>query len=293
MKSEAQHWKTQEQKNKRKSAVITGILHLAVLIVFLLLGLTYPFPPPAEEGILINFGTADVGRGEVQPHTKEEAVEEVVPEEMPPVESAPEEVVEEELLTQDVEEAPMIAEKEEETKVEEKVEEPRKTEEPVKEEVEKEQPKEEVKKEEPKVNPDALFTGSKDETENESTGEGDNIYKGDKGVPDGDPDAPNYEGDKSTGLGDDGIGYALAGRRMVSRPSIMDKSQKKGRVVVTIKVDKNGKVIFAKFKLRGSTSQDPHLIKLAEEAAMKAKFNGDANAPEEQIGTITFNFKLK
>jgi len=66
-----------------------------------------------------------------------------------------------------------------------------------------------------------------------------------------------------------------------------------GKVVISVKVDRSGKVLFAKYTVKGSTTTDPKLIALAEEAARQAKFSPDSKAAEEQFGTITFTFKLK
>ena len=43
----------------------------------------------------------------------------------------------------------------------------------------------------------------------------------------------------------------------------------------------------------GSTTSDAHLYAAARNAALKTRFNMDANAPAMQQGTITYYFKLK
>jgi outer membrane biosynthesis protein TonB len=63
-----------------------------------------------------------------------------------------------------------------------------------------------------------------------------------------------------------------------------------GKVAVAITVNKDGKVIRAVAGARGTTSNDRVLWLEAESAALKSSFDKDPNAPDEQQGTITYNF---
>ena len=89
-----------EQRNKNKAKVWTVIVHLLLMLWFAFYGLTYQDPPP-EEGIAINFGYEETGAGE---NTQ------AAPTIPPPTPSAPVETppVQEEVVTQDVEDAPVI-----------------------------------------------------------------------------------------------------------------------------------------------------------------------------------------
>ena len=291
------NWEEREKQNRKKGAITTGVVHLVLLILFIFLGLTSAYPPPTE-GILINFGTMETGRT-AEPSKVIEEVDEITPEKVvtPPPPETVEEVIQEDVVTQDIEETVAI-EPEEEPEVAPEVE-PDETEkvsepEPVIEEAE--EPVEDVVEEEPEpepvVDPKALFSGQKSD-ENKPTDEGSTYEKGDQGVETGDPSSNNYDGDVSFGLGNSGVGWDLTGRDLLSIPPIQDKSQETGTVAVRIKVDRNGKIVFAKYTTKGSTTTDAYLISLAEKAARDAKFNADRNAPEEQFGTITFTFKLK
>ena len=53
---------TQNKKDKRRGLISTAVFHLALLIMFLFLGLTYYEPKP-EDGIIINFGNSETGLG--------------------------------------------------------------------------------------------------------------------------------------------------------------------------------------------------------------------------------------
>ncbi len=104
------------------------------------------------------------------------------------------------------------------------------------------------------------------------------------GKPGGDPNG--------NGSGD-GMSYDLKGRTWRKRPLVFDNSQKVGKVVVAIKVDKGGNVVYAKYQQKGSTTTDSQLIQLAEQGAMKAKFSADPSADEDQFGTISFKFSVQ
>ena len=64
-----------EKKSKRKGIIGTIMFHTLVIVSFLFMGLTYQDPPPAEEGISINFGFIDEGLGEREPEDTEELTE--------------------------------------------------------------------------------------------------------------------------------------------------------------------------------------------------------------------------
>ena len=75
---------------------------------------------------------------------------------------------------------------------------------------------------------------------------------------------------------------------MKSMPKPSTDFREEGRVVVSIRVDKMGNVIKVS-QVGGTTISDQYTIQLALDAARKAKFSeGD----KEQIGSITYNFKL-
>ena len=86
----------------------------------------------------------------------------------------------------------------------------------------------------------------------------------------------------------DGNMWSLQGRDDKSIPKPSTDFNQQGKVVVNIRVDKAGNVILVSIG-DGTTISDSHTRKLALEAAKKAKFTeGD----KEQIGSITYNFKL-
>jgi len=265
-----------DTKHKQKSMTITVILHVIIILLLLFFGFTYLDPPP-ENGIAVNFGTTDYGKGNIQP---------TQPIKTAPKQSKPEPFtqtkteIKEEVITQDTEEAPVIKKEEKKQIV---------TETP------KETPVKEVKKPDPtpdKSTKDALsslINGPKKEGDVKS-GEGDDNKDGDKGDPNGDPNASSYYG---TGKGLDGDGnYLLGGRKPLTKPRNPQECNEAGKVVVSIEVDRNGNVLKAVPGVRGTTNNTKCLLDKAKENALNTKFNSDAKAPAKQIGKIIYNFSL-
>ena len=124
-----------------------------------------------------------------------------------------------------------------------------------------------------------------------STSEGDSGGAGNQGVTTGSVDS-KVRGDGS-GLGDKGISYDLQGRGFQSLPSPKYDYQGEGKVVVEVSVDKLGRVTQANPGIKGSTTLDEYLLKVAKDAAMQARFEAKPDAPVIQKGTITYNFILK
>jgi outer membrane biosynthesis protein TonB len=282
-----------DKKYRLKGLLGTILFHLGLLLLLFFLALRTPLPLPGEEGVMVNFGFDETGMGVDQ--QEQPAPVEPLPQSAPAVQ----ETDEEEYLVQDIEESPAIKEK----KVEKKKKEPEKVKpEPLPEPVKKvTEPMPEPK---PQPNPRAMYPG-KSTTATQGGQEGQTGQPGDQGNPNGTPGAPNYKGaggegagtgngaGTGTGSGDgpgDGISFSLGGRGslMLHKPSYDSKEQ--GKVVVTIKVDKQGKVVSAVAGAKGTNVSDQTLWQLARDAALRSSFVADTNAPETQVGTITYNF---
>lgn len=94
------------------------------------------------------------------------------------------------------------------------------------------------------------------------------------------------------GLGN-GAGYALSGRKALTKPAPKYNCNEEGTVVVQITVDQNGNVIDAKPNARGTTNSASCLTSQARIAAMGTKWSASPTGAEKQVGTITYNFSLK
>jgi len=60
-----------------------------------------------------------------------------------------------------------------------------------------------------------------------------------------------------------------------------------------VTVDRSGRVTDATPGIKGSTTLDENLLKLAKEAALKTRFEENNDAPVIQKGTITYDFRFK
>lgn len=146
----------------------------------------------------------------------------------------------------------------------------------------------------PKVNPQALFqsnnTGTA-ELDNKTNIKDNSLFPG-TGTSNEPTRGPNATPGSFTQQ--KGVDFSLAGRSASgSWPLPEYKVQKEGRVVVEITVDKQGKVVRAIGGAKGSTTADAQLVKAAEEAAKRARFNADPKAANLQVGTITYVFRLE
>ncbi|HMR44949.1 MAG TPA: hypothetical protein PKC40_13995, partial [Saprospiraceae bacterium] len=75
-----------EEKNRKKGMVMSTLIHIVLILLAILPFLTYPDPPPGQEGILVNLGLPDQGEGDnnagpSEPTAPSEDVEEEVEEE--------------------------------------------------------------------------------------------------------------------------------------------------------------------------------------------------------------------
>ena len=256
---------TAEKKSKRKGIIGTILFHAFLLAAFLFMGLTYQDPPPAEEGISINFGFIDEGFGEIEPEDTEE-VTEIVEEEI--IEQQIEST--EEIVTQSTVETPTVEKTEKKKKV-----------------IKKEEPKEEVIEEKkPEVNKKALYPGSK---KTKTSSEGNKKGDGNQGSIDGDQNSEVYEGG---GIGKNGTAYQLGGRKVEFKAKPIYNLQVEGKVVVIITVDRLGNVINAIPGAKGSTTLNKQLLQRAKTAALKTKFDPKKSAPSNQQGKIIYHFSL-
>lgn len=303
----------------RRGLIGTIFIHGLVLALLILGGLTFPDPPPEEEGVLVNFGTDDTGFGAIEPQgdeanqgTPEPQVTEEIQEEVPastpppptPAKTAPadntqdvEEVVvkedpqpsAEEIAAQKAEaerirkeqEAERIRRAEEERIRQEKLAEQRR--------IEEERRKQEEQAN--RINNLGRNTFGRQGTGEQQGSEGVNPGTGtNQGTTTGSPGATNY-GDGS-GLGD-GISYGLGGRGVVGsvpKPNVANcEVNSRIEVRVNIKVDQKGNVVEA--TRGGGTFDDNCIWTTVLEAARRTKFTGDQNASFRQTGWIRYTIE--
>jgi TonB family protein len=266
------------------------------MVLLIIVAFSAPEPPETEEGILVNFGLDETGLGMIEPSAPPVETEPASP---PPVTQNTQ--TEESILTQNIEDAPEVkkVDPEAERKRLEKIEADRK----IREQMDAERKQKEAEEAERKriaadqkreadiknKTRDAL-AGSKN-AGTTSTSEGVAGGTGNQGVPTGSVDSQN-RGDGS-GQGNQGISYNLGDRGAQSLPKPNYDYQEGGKVVVEVSVDRSGKVTSANPGAKGSTTLNADLLRVAKEAALKARFEPKADAPVTQKGTITYNFVLR
>ena len=254
-----------ENKRHRTKGILGSILfHVIILITLFFLGLKSQDPPPAEEGISINFGFIEEGSENIQPNQQEEINEVNEKKNINKLESN------NEIITQSQDEAPILEEQEEIKKSQEKESEEKIIE----------------KEEEPKVNKKALYSGKKPKN---NISKGITKNKGNQGSLEGEENINKYIGG---GIGADGNAYQLGGRNVAFKAKPEYNIQVEGKVVVIITVDRMGNVINAITGAKGSTTLNKKLLEKAKIAALKTKFESKPTAPLKQQGKIIYSFKL-
>ncbi|MCF8224882.1 MAG: energy transducer TonB [Bacteroidales bacterium] len=301
-------------KLNRKGLIGTITIHGLMLALLVLGGLTFPFPPPEEKGVLVNFGTDDTGYGNIEPEGDESSQGEPFPDapeetaepgEITPVESNMTEDIPAD-NTQDVEEvvvkedpeptAEEIMQQQEAERIKERERIQREEEERIR--LEQEAERQRVEKEEREREEQAnrlnnlgrntfgqQGVGEEEGSEGVDPGTGNN-----QGTDTGTPGAANYG--EGSGLGD-GPSYGLGSRKAVGTLPLpnVDNCNVTSRIVVTveIQVDRSGKVVSA--NVASATFADNCIWKEVVEAARKTTFTSDPNAAFKQTGWIKYTIE--
>jgi TonB family protein len=313
-----------EQENKRRGRLITTIVHILLIILAFLPLLTFPDPPPGQEGILVSFGQPDAGRnseeagGDVQEQEIQEAIAEAQEEEKrieeerveaaaeaeaeaepePEIEPAPEDPVPERDIVEDVNSEEIKLRNEEEARKRQEAEDKARQEREAQERADEEARKKaeaEAEAARQAAEEEARKRAEAEKLKNEIGGlfgDGDGEGEGDGGKPgnQGDPNGGDSDILEGITTGTGRVGGGL-GSRGGSGPRITDNSQETGRVVIKVCVGSNGRVVSAEFTQSGSTTASNTLIRLAKANAQKWTFK--PGEVDKQCGTITYDFKVK
>lgn len=279
---------------KRKSEYIGALgallVHVAIIALLILVSFAIPHPDEEAGGVPVMMGDVDAAYGNYDPSTMVDV--EVLPEEVPAPQPEPEVETEQEMITQTEEETVVVKPKAEPKKEKPKVaKKPEKT--PEEKAAEAKKLAEEKAERERKAAEEAArkkvagaFGKGAQMTGNKGTATGGTGTEGSK------------EGNSSTGakigIGGEGT-FDLGGRSLgagTSLPKPVYNVQEEGRVVVNITVNPAGQVIATSINLSHTNTPNRFLRKAAEDAAKKARFEA-VERMTNQIGTITYNFKLR
>ena len=259
-------YRREQEKQLKNSRVAGGTLAFCLLaIAYLLLayrGLTYLDPPPPDDSpITLDF--AQVEEVKVKPKQQIDGTK-------PTVEKPdPEKQVE--LVKHS--EAPEKGTKEnlaEESTVDDFGD------------VEKTEPP----REEP-INKKALFSAAKNKAEK------DTLAPQTSSQPSDELEIGHASGNIKDGNTNGAPNAKLAGRTVIGAlPSPSYNVQESGKVVVRIKVDRDGTVVEAQPGADGTNFTNKTAWEAAKKAALQTQFNMKADAPEFQYGTITYIFNI-
>ena len=275
--------------HKKKSAGLTAIIGVLLLLLFFILGLTY-YDPPVSYGMEVNFGTLTQGSGNFQPIKSVQTIEQAE-EKSIKVEEKDESTPSKESIPEPVKE--VITEKESSVSIPKKKEK-KKPLQPITENKETELKSEPVKQV-PKVSEVTKSMVSnllknKIQEGDDIQGEGDDLIQGDKGKMVGNPYSSSYY--NNLGLASEGKEYGLNGRKLQTNGKVEQECNQEGTVVVRITVNNKGEVIQTEPGVKGSTNTHPCLLEPATKTALLHKWYADTKAPREQIGFVVIKFKL-
>lgn len=266
-----------EENNFPKALWISGSIMGGLLLISFFVMIGSSLPQFGMGGIIVNYGTSEFGMGEdymtvdepsMDPNANHVRPDRIDPN-LSPEPTPSQQVTEQTVATQDMDDAPAVAANE--TKKANATE-----------------TTAEKKDSKPTVNPNALYTGRR----NNATGQGDGTgdTPGNQGSLLGDPLAPNYgEG----GSGDGNMGISIANRRWEVPPKIEDNGQQSGIVAVEVHVAPNGMITYARAGVKGTTLPDKVLWEKCEQALRGARLNRLDRAPTVQKAIVPIRFRLK
>ncbi|MDO8999271.1 MAG: hypothetical protein Q7W45_05865 [Bacteroidota bacterium] len=279
--------RTEENKNRIISGLITSVIFGLLLLFLILYQLITPNPPFPETGggggQELSLGMMSVGN-DVIDYGSMGSVTDVVTEKETPKEN---------IVTNENGDPVQLTETKPEVKNNTTVITPVKPKVIVKEKTEAEKLAEKFKKNKGK---DGGGIGNNDTPGQNGAPDGDPNKNGTgghgngNGTGDGDGDGPGTGPGKGPGMGGK-YGIDLKGRAVVKPPVLPKDTKEEGKVVVEITVDSEGNVIEANPNGRGTTTSSALLKAKAKQAAMATKFNIEGKF-EEQKGTITIIFSF-
>lgn len=266
-----------KKKEKREGLIGTIVFHLTLLILFLFYGLSHPVPIP-ETGMRIRFGTSDLGR-DSDPKISEPISPVSTSQESTSTQSEIADIVTQDL--QDAIEIPSAKSPQEirNEKQAQALEKQRKAAENRRNAI---ATKKKADEDAMRKKIESMTSRLKNPTTKPAGTKGSDNKSGDKG---------KINGAKDGGYNGSGNAYALGDRLAKAKPKPSYECQEEGKVVVDIRVNRNGKVVSAKVG-KGTTNTADCLAINAIRAAYKTTWEANTNAPIKQRGKITYVFQI-
>lgn len=272
------YYHIKEENNLPKALGYSSIV-MAILVAigfFIVFGQP-TLPLDGMGGIVVNYGTSEVGAGDdfmsIEEPSMDENANNVQPDRVVPTETPTptpsQQVSDKTVATQDMEDAPAVTKTEKATKN------------PAPETTK------EVKNSTPAVNTNALYKGKKNNGKGVGDGEGGGV--GNQGSNYGDPAASNY------GEGGSGFGNTMIDLKNVNwtvSPNIEKIGQFQGKVQVQVRVDGSGNVVYVRVGGKGTQYLSSEVANMLERAFRGAKLNMAKNSNVREF-TVPVNFKLQ
>ena len=276
-----------DSPHKKKSASITFIVALLLIILFFGLGLTY-YDPPIDYGMEINFGNTVQNSGNIKEQNHELNNLDVIEEDQSSVKPATKSNTE---INASMKSKSVLTERKSSVSIPKKESLKKRNQKKVKEG--KKIEKLTIKKDIPKVSKTTknivsnLLNKKKQVNDNQPNNSQSLVNK----------NSSNQRAYSSTYYnssisGSDIKSYGLNGRSLQSKGKVLQECNEQGLVVVRISVNRKGEVVTAEPGVKGTTNTHPCLLNPAKKTAQLHKWFPDNEAPELQFGFVVIQFKL-
>ena len=278
-----------DSPHKKKSASITFVVALLLVILFFGLGLTY-YDPPIDYGMEISLGNTVHSSGNIKKQNQESNKLDGVGKDQSSVKPTSKSNAK---INPSKKSKSVLTERKSSISIPKKESSIKQNQDPNKLKENKKIEKLPIKKENPKVSKTTKNIVSNLLKKNSQLNEelSDNSLKGlDKNI-------QNESGYSSTYynnmiFGSYTKGYGLNGRSLKFKGKVLQECNEQGLVVVRISVNRQGDVVSAEPGVKGTTNTHPCLLDPAKKTAQLHKWFPDDDAPELQIGFVVIQFKL-
>ena len=276
-----------DSPHKKKSASITFIVALLLIILFFGLGLTY-YDPPIDYGMEINFGNTVQNSGNIKEQNHELNNLDVIEEDQSSVKPATKLNTE---INASMKSKSVLTERKSSVSIPKKESLKKRNQKKVKEG--KKIEKLTIKKDTPKVSKTTknivsnLLNKKKQVNDNQPNNSQSLVNKNSRNQ-----SAYSSTYYNSSISGSDIKSYGLNGRSLQSKGKVLQECNEQGLVVVRISVNRKGEVVTAEPGVKGTTNTHPCLLNPAKKTAQLHKWFPDNEAPELQFGFVVIQFKL-
>ena len=276
-----------DSPHKKKSASITFIVALLLIILFFGLGLTY-YDPPIDYGMEINFGNTVQNSGNIKEQNHELNNLDVIEEDQSSVKPTTKSNTE---INASMKSKSVLTERKSSVSIPKKESLKKRNQKKVKEG--KKIEKLTIKKDIPKVSKTTknivsnLLNKKKQVNDNQPNISQSLVNKNSRNQ-----SAYSSTYYNSSISGSDIKSYGLNGRSLQSKGKVLQECNEQGLVVVRISVNRKGEVVTAEPGVKGTTNTHPCLLNPAKKTAQLHKWFPDNEAPELQFGFVVIQFKL-